>query len=74
MKVLIQDFESQLYLAHQSQWTSDPGEARDYGFSANARLSAEGARMGSFQIVFYFPDLNCKIVIYRSQSQLLAAR
>jgi hypothetical protein len=74
VKVLIQDVESQLYLAHHSQWTDDPGEARDFGFSVNAHLSAAGSRLGNFQIIFYFPDLNCKIVIYRSEPRLQMAR
>jgi len=74
VKVLIQDLESQFYLAHQSQWTSDPGEARDFGFSANAHLTAAGSRLGNFQIIFYIPDLDSKIVIYRSEPRLHAAR
>jgi hypothetical protein len=74
VKVLIQDVESQFYLAHQSRWTGDPREARDFGFSANAHLAAAGSRLGNFQIIFYFPDLDSKIVIYRSEPRLLAAR
>ena len=63
MKVLLQDDESRLFLAHSGQWTDCAHEARDFAFSLHARSVARNLNLKKFQVLFYFPDLDYKIVV-----------
>ena len=63
MKVLLQDDETSLYLAHSGQWTNCAREARDFAFSLHARSVARNLNLKKFQVLFYFPDLDYKIVV-----------
>ena len=68
MKVLIQDADSQLYLGHQYQWFDAAQEARDFAFTAYARKVALGLRLRHFQIVFFIPATNQRIVVAEPES------
>lgn len=63
MKVLLKDEETRLYLAHAGRWTNCAIEARDFSFSLHARAVARNLNIRKFQILFYFPDLDYKIVV-----------
>jgi hypothetical protein len=63
MKVVIHDEESRLYLAHSGQWTDRAAEAKDFAFSIHARSVARTLNLKRFQVLFYFPDLDYKIVV-----------
>ena len=63
MRVVIQDEETRLYVAHQGQWTDAPVEAKDFAFSLHARSVARNLNLKRFQVLFYFPDLDYKIVV-----------
>lgn len=63
MKVLLQDEDTRLYLAHAGQWTDSAREARDFAFSLHARSVAHNLNLKRFQILFYFPELDYKIVV-----------
>lgn len=63
MRVLLHDEDSRLYLAHAGQWTDTAREARDFAFSLHARSVAKDLNIKRFQILFYFPDLDYKIVV-----------
>ena len=74
MKVLILETESQLYLAHRGEWTYDPFVARDFSFTVHARTVAQGMQLKSFQIVFFFPEINYRIVVQDSEGEARAGR
>jgi hypothetical protein len=74
MKVLILDQLSQLFLTHQDQWTDNPREAKDFAFTAHARAVAKGLELKCFQILFYFPDINYRIVVCDSQGESSIAK
>ncbi len=63
MRVLLRDAESQCYLAHQGHWADSPCEGRDFFFTEHAREISARLRLKKFQILFYFPDLNSRIVV-----------
>ncbi|HWF18726.1 MAG TPA: hypothetical protein VG754_05635, partial [Verrucomicrobiae bacterium] len=63
MKVLLKDEETRLYLAHAGLWTDCAQDARDFAFSLHARAVARNLNLKRFQILFYFPDLDYKIVV-----------
>jgi len=63
MKVVIHDEESRLYLAHAGQWTDRASDAKDFAFSIHARSVARNLNLKRFQVLFYFPDLDYKIVV-----------
>lgn len=63
MKVLLKDEDTRLYLAHAGQWTNSAHAARDFSFSLHARAVARNLNIKKFQILFYFPDLDYKIVV-----------
>jgi hypothetical protein len=69
MKVLILDADSQLYLAHQDRWTDRPQEAKDFAFTAHARAVAKGMNLRNFQILFYFADIDYRIVVCDSTGE-----
>ena len=66
MKVLIQDDETQLYVAHEGRWTDCAKEARDFAMSLHARSVARNLNLKKFRVLFYFPDLDYKIVVSNS--------
>lgn len=66
MKVLIQDFETQLYAGHSGQWTDSALDARDFAMSVHARSVAQNLNLKRFRVLFYFPDLDYKIVVCES--------
>jgi hypothetical protein len=66
MKVLIQDDETQLYAGHSGQWTDCAREARDFAMSVHARSVAMNLNLKKFRVLFYFPDLEYKIVVCES--------
>ena len=63
MKVLIQDDATQLYVAHENKWTDSAREARDFTMSLHAHSVAQKLDLKKFRILFYFPDLDYKIVV-----------
>ena len=63
MKVLIQDDDTQLYVAHGGLWTDCAKEARDFAMSLHARSVALNLKLKKFRVLFYFPDLDYKIVV-----------
>ena len=63
MRVLLHDDETRLYLAQAGEWTDCAGDARDFAFSLHARAVAHNLNLKRFQILFYFPDLDYKIVV-----------
>jgi hypothetical protein len=63
MKVVIHDEETRLYLAHSGQWTDSAVEAKDFAFSLHARSVARNLNLKRFKVLFYFPDLDYKIVV-----------
>ena len=63
MKVVIQNEETRLFLAPQGQWTDSAQEAKDFAFSLHARAVARNLNLKRFQVLFYFPDLDYKIVV-----------
>jgi hypothetical protein len=69
MKVLIVDAESQLYLAHQNRWTDRAQEAKDFSFTTHARTVAKAMGLSRFQILFYFAEIDYRIVISDSTSE-----
>jgi hypothetical protein len=69
MKVLILDAKSQLFLAHQNQWTDRPQEAKDLAFTAHARAVARGLDLRNFQVLFYFTDIDYRIVVCDSAGE-----
>ena len=74
MKVLIVNHQSQLYLTHLGDWTDDTRQARDFSFTAHARSVARGMQLRSFQIVFFFPDINYRIVVSDTEGDQLATK
>ena len=66
MKVLIQDDETQLYVADEGLWTGHAQEARDFALSLHARSVAQKLNLKKFRVLFYFPDLDYKIVVSQS--------
>ena len=73
MKVLIQDRDSQLFLAYNG-WTDDPKEAKDLGFTVHAHSVANRMSLRTFQILFYFPDIDYRVVVSDSESRLAEGR
>jgi hypothetical protein len=73
MKVLIQDRESQLFLGYNG-WTDKPQEAKDLGFTVHAHSVANRMALRTFQILFYFPDIDYKVVVSDNQSRLKEER
>jgi hypothetical protein len=63
MKVVIQDEDTRLYLANQGRWTDSAVDAKDFAFSLHARSVARNLNLKRFQVLFYFPDLDYKIVV-----------
>ena len=63
MKVLVQDDETQLYVAHEGRWTDCAREARDFAMSLHARTVAQRLNLKRFRVLFYFPDIDYKIVV-----------
>ncbi|MDB6110381.1 MAG: hypothetical protein JWR69_2131 [Pedosphaera sp.] len=74
MKVLIIDAESQLFLGHQDQWTDRPQEAKDLSFTAHARAVARGLKLKNFQVLFYFSDIDYRIVVCDSAGEPTLAK
>jgi hypothetical protein len=72
MKVLIQDDETGLYLAHQDRWTDDPRTARDLAFSVHAAAVGRAAGLKKFQVLFFFADINYQISVFSSQQPVAA--
>jgi hypothetical protein len=72
MKVLIQDEETGLYLAHQERWTDDPTGARDFAFSIHAAAVARTIGLKKFQVFFFFPEIGYKISVYSTQQPAAA--
>jgi hypothetical protein len=72
MKVIIQDDETGLLLAHQDGWTDDPCSARDFAFSVHAAAVARTLGLKKFQIFFFFADINYKISVFASQQAAAA--
>jgi hypothetical protein len=66
MKVLIQDDDTQLYVAQEGRWTECAKEARDFALSLHARSVAQKLNLKRFRVLFYFPDLDYKIVVSNS--------
>jgi len=66
MKVLILDEESRLFLAHQGQWTDSAQEARDFAFTLHATAVARSLNLSKFQVLFFFPDIDYKILVATS--------
>jgi hypothetical protein len=62
MKVLILDGDSRLFLGYNG-WTDIPQEAKDLGFTVHAQAVATQIGIKTFQILFYFPDIDCKVVV-----------
>src|SRR5271165_5502454 len=63
MKVLIRDEESELYWGHHGQWAEYVQDAKDLAFTAYARAVAQGLRLRRFQVLFYFPESDDRIVV-----------
>jgi len=63
MKVVIHDEETRMYLAQAGRWTEQATEARDFSFSLHARTVARSLNLKRFQVLFYFPDLDYRIVV-----------
>jgi hypothetical protein len=63
MKVLIQDDATQMYVADEGRWTESAQEARDFTMSLHARSVAQKLNLKRFRVLFYFPDLDYKIVV-----------
>ncbi|EEF59675.1 hypothetical protein [Pedosphaera parvula] len=68
MKVLILDEDSRLFLGY-NEWTDMPREAKDLGFTAHAHAVATQLGLKTFQILFYFPDIDSKVVVSNNGSQ-----
>ncbi|MDB6123414.1 MAG: hypothetical protein JWQ71_2407 [Pedosphaera sp.] len=68
MKVLIQDQETLMYLAHQSGWTDQPSEAKDLAFTVHAHHVAKSLALKSFHILFYFPGSEYQMVVSECES------
>jgi hypothetical protein len=66
MKVLIKDEETRLYVRYQGGWTDSATEARDYCMSLHARAEALKLNLKRFSVLFYFPELDYKIVVCES--------
>jgi hypothetical protein len=63
MKVLVQDEDTQLYVAPEGNWTERAEEARDFAMSMHARSVARNLNLKHFRVLFFFPDLDYKIVV-----------
>ena len=74
MKVIILDPYRQLYLSQQGAWTDSAHEARDFAFTANARTTAQGLRLKNYQVLFYFPDFNYRVVVCESPERTPAVK
>ena len=66
MKVLIKDEATRLYSGYQGGWTDSAQEARDYCMSLHARSEARKLNLKKFSVLFYFPELDYKIVVCES--------
>lgn len=66
MRVLIQDEETSLFMAHQGGWTDRPREARDFAFSSYANMVAKRLALKTFQVLFYFPQLDQTLAVHRA--------
>lgn len=56
MKILIEDAETQKFLASEGHWTSKPGEGASYDTTRAAFTAAKREPIGKFNIVRYFAD------------------
>jgi hypothetical protein len=63
MRVVIHDEENRRYLAQQGLWTEKAVEAKDFAFSLRARSVARELKLKKFQVLFYFPELDYRIVV-----------
>jgi hypothetical protein len=63
MRVLIQNDETQMYAGHSGLWTEFAQDARDFAMSIHARSVAQALNLKKFKVLFYFPDLDYKIVV-----------
>ena len=63
MKVVIQNADTRQYLAAQDHWTAHAVDAKDFAFSLHARSAARSLNLKNFQVLFYFPELDYRIVI-----------
>jgi hypothetical protein len=66
MKVLIKDEETRMYAGCEGDWTDDALAARDYSMSLHARAEALKLKLKKFSVLFYFPELDYKIVVCNS--------
>ena len=63
MRVLILDQKTKLFLGHQDQWSDNAREGKDFSFTAHARSVARNLKLGNFQVLFFFPDIDYRIVV-----------
>ena len=66
MRVLIQDEETRLFMAHQGGWTDRPRDAKDFAFSGHAKNVAAKLDLKAFQLFFYFPQLDQTLAVQRA--------
>jgi hypothetical protein len=56
MNILIEDAETQEYLASDGHWTKRPDEGASFTTSRGAYTAAKREPIGKFNIVWYFGD------------------
>jgi hypothetical protein len=54
MNILIEDAETQEFLARNGRWTKKPGEGASFGTTQTAFVAAKAEHIRKFNIVRYF--------------------
>jgi hypothetical protein len=67
MNILIENAESQEYLANDGKWTKNAGEGRDFGATQAAFEAASREPIGKFNIVCYILQKQEFIIITLDQ-------
>ena len=67
MRVVIQDIESQKYLARNGSWTPAARDAEDFRFSPSAYATAGRRNARQIRVILYFEDLDYSIAARRWQ-------
>ena len=68
MQVLLLDQESGFYVGYHSSWSDNAQEAKDFSFTVHARAMARQLNLKSFQVLFYFPENDYRIVVSDDKS------
>jgi hypothetical protein len=70
MRVLIMDQKTQMFLGHQDQWSDNAREGKDFSFTAHARNVANNLKLARFQVLFFFPDIDYRIVVCEAGNEM----